>query len=152
MKKAIYILALIIVVVISFELLQMVITNKYYHINELFLLATLLMSMFYRTRVTWFFVLIICLLGAYNLMFIQPKYSSPTIFNFTYTMYIPLLSKVNMYVINAIAVLPILFYLFTAIVFLTKPIRSKYWPQSKTNNNNIKVEHRNVTANESSEF
>lgn len=143
MKRVIYILVLIIVFVICFEILQMIITNKYYHINELFLLATLLISMFYRTRVTWLLVLVICLLGAFNLMFVQPKYSSPTVFNFTYTMYIPLLSKVKMYVINAIAVFPVLFYLFTAIVFVTKPIRSKYWLQSKREDG-IEMEHGNL--------
>lgn len=144
MKKVIYILALIIVLVICFEILQMIITNKYYHINELFLLATLLISIFYRTRVTWLLVLVICLLGAFNLMFIQPKYSSPTIFNFTYTVYRLLMTEFNhMSIVRVLKIFPILFYLFTAIVFLTKPIRNKYWPQSKREDG-IKMEHGNL--------
>lgn len=126
MKTTRYFLASLLILIILFEIAMMLIKNKYYHVNEVVLLVVLSVSLFYKSRLTWVMAVIICLSGIYNLSWVQPKYSSPTTFNFTYTIYIPLLSKAHMNVIRAIASLPIIFYLFTFIIFLTKPIRTQY--------------------------
>ncbi|MBC6110129.1 hypothetical protein ACFOG5_16255 [Pedobacter fastidiosus] len=96
-----------------------------YH-SHIPLLLFIVLLIFHRNWLSWLFMVFVCMYGLFDLFAYAPQASSPTKMDFGLGVSLIFIAS-PLSTLVRLSVNPLFFYFFTLIIFLTRPVRHKYF-------------------------